>query len=125
MSKIIIPGRLPGMNEYTSACRTHKAAGARMKRENQWYVQLMIRQQRQNIAAIKPPVTLSYSFFEPNMRRDKDNVESFAKKVIQDALVAEGILPNDGWAEVSGSTVAFDKDKDNPRIEVEILEAKV
>lgn len=68
------------------------------------------------------PVTMAYTWHEPNRRRDKDNVSGFGRKVIQDALVRAGVLPNDGWANVEGFSDAFRVDKKNPRIEIEIRE---
>ena len=124
MSKFVISGRLPGINEYTHACRTHKIVGARMKQENQQYVQLEIYRQRKQIGTVKPPIKLIYRFFEPNKKRDQDNVSGFARKVIQDALVVEGVIKNDGWGYVTGRAEEFYIDSENPRIEVEILEAK-
>lgn len=49
-----------------------------------------------------------------------DNISSFGRKVIQDALVTMGVLQNDGWKEITGFQDEFFVDKHNPRIEVEI-----
>ena len=65
-------------------------------------------------------VYLRFNWIEPNKRRDKDNIAS-AKKFIIDALVKSGILENDGWKNVIGFSDRFSVDKNNPRIEVEIL----
>lgn len=51
-----------------------------------------------------------------------DNVSSYGRKVIQDALVKSGVLANDGWANIIGFTDEFAVDKMHPRIEVEIEE---
>ena len=72
---------------------------------------------------IKTPVIMHYTWFEPNQKRDKDNVSSFGRKIIQDALVKSGYLPGDGWQQIVGFTDSFEVDKKNPRIEVEFEEA--
>lgn len=72
---------------------------------------------------IQNPVSLKFSWFEPNKKRDKDNIAS-AKKFILDALVKCNILKNDGWKEIESFEDVFFIDKDNPRVEVDILEMK-
>ena len=61
-------------------------------------------------------------WYEKNKKRDLDNISSFGRKVIQDALVDNGTLKNDGWENVVGFSDTFYIDKDNPRIEVIITE---
>ena len=72
---------------------------------------------------LREPVTMHYTWVERDRRRDKDNISSFGRKVIQDALVAMGALRNDGWANIDGFTDSFYVDPDDPRIEIEIEEA--
>lgn len=119
--KITIPGKLPGLNELIDAERTHRQKGAKLKRDAETLVRMCIRSQLRRQRPV-PPVKLRYHFVEPNRRRDKDNISAFAHKVIQDALVKEGVLKNDGWDYVAGFTDTFSVDKGRPRIEVEILE---
>lgn len=71
---------------------------------------------------IEKPVFMEYLWIEPNRRRDKDNISSFGRKVIQDALVSAGVLKDDGWKHVVGFSDRFEVDKENPRIEVIIKE---
>ena len=70
---------------------------------------------------ITKPVYITYKWYEPNKKRDLDNI-AFAKKFVQDALVTNGILENDGWANIVGFCDEFYVDKENPRVEVEIME---
>lgn len=63
---------------------------------------------------------MKYCWYEKNRRRDLDNISSFGRKVIQDALVKSGVLKNDGWKEIISFSDEFYVDPDNPRIEVEI-----
>ena len=65
---------------------------------------------------------MRYVWYEPNKRRDKDNVSSFGRKIIQDALVSGGWLKNDGWADIVGFSDEFRIDKKEPRVEVDIEE---
>lgn len=121
MIKFIIPGLLPGLNEYIDAERNNKHKAANLKRETEKFIILLIKSKLRGVS-IKPPVMIHYTWVERNKRRDKDNI-AFAKKFIQDSLVKAKILPNDGWEYIEGFTDTFDVDKKNPRVEVEIREA--
>jgi len=119
--RFTIKGRLEGLNEYINACRTNPYKGNKMKRDAEDYVSWPIRTQLKGVQ-IDKPVILKYDFFEPNKRRDLDNISGFAHKVIQDALVKCGVLKNDGWNEIIRHMDQFYCDPDNPRIEVTIVE---
>ena len=67
---------------------------------------------------------MKYRWYEKDRRRDLDNVSSYGRKVIQDALVETGILQNDGWKQITGFADDFYVDKKYPRIEVELWESK-
>lgn len=120
--KLIIQGRLAGMNEYTEVNRKNRYAGASMKKKEQARVEWAITNQLRTVKTLKPPVYLTYSYFEPNQRRDKDNISAFAHKVVQDALTETGRLENDGWKQIDGFRDEFFVNKENPRIEVRIEE---
>lgn len=119
--RLTIPGRLPGLNEYIAAERSSRYQGNAMKQTEGRRVGLCIRQQLRGVR-ITRPVVMRYTWVEPDRRRDKDNISSFGRKVIQDALVRAGTLRGDGWAEIDGFSDVFQVDRDNPRIEVEIVE---
>lgn len=123
-SSLVIKGRLPGLNEYTRACRTNPHTGNEMKRQAQdavaWNILAQLGRRR-----FEKPVFLIFTFYEQDRRRDRDNVSSFARKVIQDALVACGNLQDDGWDYVTGYLDRFQVDKENPRIVVEFIEQEV
>lgn len=118
---IVIPGKLPGLNEYISACRTRPQAGAALKKKAERDVSICIRSFMKG-AKVKPPVHITYMWREPNARRDLDNISSFGRKVIQDALVKCGVLDNDGWKYINGFTDHFVVDKRDPHITVIIEE---
>ena len=69
-------------------------------------------------------VFMSYTWYERDRRRDMDNVSSYGRKVIQDALVKAGFLRNDGWACIAGFEDRFAVDSKRPRIEVVITEVE-
>lgn len=118
---LVIPGTLPGLNEYIGALDRSRHAGAALKKTAQRTVELCAKTQLGKFHPICP-VWMKYIWYERNKRRDKDNISSFGRKVIQDALVKVGVLENDGWAYVDGFSDRFKVDKKNPRIEIEILE---
>lgn len=120
--KLTIPGILPGLNEYIDAERGPKGKykAAAMKKQAQNVIGYMIKTQLRGVRFTRP-VVIRYLWIEPSRRRDKDNI-AFAKKFIQDALVAAGVLRNDGWAEIEHFTDNFAVDPKNPRIEVTIEE---
>lgn len=121
--KLIINGRMAGMNDYTSANRQHYQSGANMKKDAEEMIMWDIRQQLNGVH-IQKPVIIKYMFFEPNKKRDLDNIAGFAHKVIQDSLVKTKVLVNDGWDNVVGFLDQFAIDKDNPRIEVTVVEVE-
>lgn len=120
--KLVIEGRLPTLNEYTKAERSHKLSGARVKREAQELVCWYIRAQLGSQTASKP-VHMDYLWVEKDRRRDRDNV-AFARKFIQDALVQMHFLADDGWDEITGWSDSFAVDAMRPRIEVTITEVE-
>lgn len=118
---LIISGRLDNLNDYITACRTNQYKGAHLKTKNERKVQAEIYEQLGRLR-ITRPVRMRYRWYEKDRRRDLDNVSSFGRKVIQDALVQTHVLQNDGWKEITGFSDEFFVDADNPRIEVEIEE---
>jgi Holliday junction resolvase RusA-like endonuclease len=119
--KLIIPHILPGLNEYQFACRSHFSKGAKMKKSAIQIVSAYIYQQLREVK-IENKVRIDYAWYEKNKKRDLDNISSFGRKVIQDALVDNGVIENDGWNNVVGFSDTFYIDSENPRIEVVITE---
>ena len=121
---LTIKGRLPGLNEYISACNSSPQTGNRMKRDSMTTVAWYIRAQLRGIRFTKP-VFIMFTYYEKDRRRDHDNVSSFARKAIQDALVQCGTIQDDGWGYVTGHMDFYEVDKENPRIVVEFIEQEV
>ena len=119
-AKLVIPLTFPGLNDYINAERSHRQKAAKMKKQYQDAVMLFIRHQIPN--RFDGPVYMYYTWVEKDRRRDKDNIAAFGRKVIQDALVKDGVLKNDGWANITGFSDAFAVDKDEPRVEVIIVD---
>ena len=69
---------------------------------------------------MKPPVLVGFEWVEPDMRRDKDNISS-AKKYILDALVVSGVIGNDNWRWIAGNLPdTYKVNKQEPRVIVTI-----
>lgn len=119
--KLTIWGTLPGLNEFIDANRRNYHAGAKLKKEAQF---LVVMAARKSLKRWRPegPVYMTYRWFEPNKKRDMDNIAAGGRKIIQDALVEAGVLKNDGWNDIAGFRDEFYVDKKEPRIEVEIEE---
>lgn len=110
---------MASLNDYILACRTSPWKGNKFKHEEQDKVKYFIGES--GLKRIDGELQALFLFYEPNKKRDLDNISGWAHKVVMDALVTSGILENDGWKQITGYTDCFYVDKENPRIEV-ILE---
>lgn len=119
VEQLVIYGQLPNLNQYIDAERTNRYMAAALKKNTQDQIIIAIKQA--GLTRFDNPVYMRYKWFEKNRRRDKDNV-AFAKKFVQDALVACDILPNDGWVNIVGFSDEFEVDAVLPRVEVIIEE---
>lgn len=126
--KLILKGTLPGLNDYLRAERSFTRRGTKghscgndMKQECQMLIANAIRLQLKRLR-IHNPVYIRYSFYEPNRKRDLDNIAGVAHKFVQDSLVKCGVLENDGWDNITGFSDQFFLDRHNPRIEIVIQE---
>lgn len=118
--KLTIHGTLPGLNDYTKSNRTNRYAAAQMKKTTQNLIGYCILQQLRNVH-ITQPVSIKFTWYEANKKRDKDNI-AFAKKFILDALVNAQVIPNDGWKNIDSFSDSFSVDTAMPRVEVTITE---
>jgi Holliday junction resolvase RusA-like endonuclease len=113
-----IPGRLPGLNEIIDAAKSHFGEYASMK---ETYTNMV------GWLAKKLPtyekVALIITWYEPDRRRDPDNIMA-GQKFILDGMVQAGTIPNDSQKHIKGILHRFDVDKKNPRIEVEIADVE-
>lgn len=120
---MVIQGTLPGLNQYIEALDKSRHAGAELKKSAQRTVEWCA---KSKLRKFRPTglVWMKYTWYEPNKRRDKDNISSFGRKVIQDGLVKAGVLENDGWKHIEGFSDRFFVDGKRPRVEVEIIEVE-
>ena len=117
---INIPGKLPGLNDVISANRSNKYVGAKLKKKTE---QLLCTYIKSQCKRKYERVRIAIAWYEPNKRRDFDNICS-GKKFILDALVKSGVIPNDGWKQIDPIFVeTFLLDKENPRIEILLIDA--
>lgn len=118
---LTIPGKLHNLNDYISAERSNRYVGAQMKKTDQDIIIHYAKRQLKGIK-IEKPVFMEYTWYEANRQRDKDNISSYGRKVIQDGLVRAHVLRGDGWNHIDGFSDRFEVDRGNPRIEVLIRE---
>lgn len=122
MQQFTIPGRLPGLNSIINSSRTHWAVAAKEKKEAMEYVIAYI-----TMARLKPVdgfAEITITCYEPNKRRDADNVQAGANKIILDSLQKAGIIKGDGQKYIRLITPCLEVDREKPRIEVDISEGE-
>ena len=111
-----ILARLDGLNEYTKACRSNAYVGNKMKMENELIIKAAIKK-----AILSPiskyPVKLIIDWYEPNRKRDIDNI-TFATKFILDSLVKTKILQDDSQKYINEIEHHVYVDKNKPHIDV-------
>jgi Holliday junction resolvase RusA-like endonuclease len=117
--KLIFRDRLPGLNEINNANRRNPYVGAKMKKETQEGLIWIWNKYKNQTFPNK--VNIRIHFYEPNERRDEDNVMAGGMKVILDALQKLKIIKNDSQKYVHVVPEVF-VDRKNPRIEVDIEE---
>lgn len=117
--QITIPGMLPSLNEMIDAAKTHKMKYSRMKKKYTQACTWVASQLPKNLERIHLDIT----YYVPDWRTDLDN-RSVGKKFILDGLVGAGVIQDDTHTYVKGWNEEFEKDKENPRIEIEVTEVK-
>ena len=123
MPHFIIRGQLPSLNQYLSACARHPLQGASLKKQAIKDIGWCIRADLKNWHTDNPLI-VHYVIYEPNTKRDKDNVFCMISKCTLDAMQECGVIKNDGWKNIVNFTHDFYISKDNARIEVYIEELK-
>lgn len=124
MPNFTIYGTLPSLNEYLAACGKNPRIGGSMKRKNMGIAIQWIRVSDVRNLKIEKPLIIHYVIYEPNRKRDHDNVFCMVSKCVQDALQETEIIKNDGWEQILNFTHDFYVDKENPRIEVYLEEVE-
>ena len=117
---LIIPGRLPALNEMLAGARKSRgrySAFAKVKKDTDATIVAWIRAQGITPLTVLP-IDIDYLWVEHNRQRDKSNVAGGGRKFIEDSLQKAGIIPNDGWKEIGDWNDRWLVDKVEPRIEV-------
>lgn len=124
MIKFVISGKnyknnvLPSYNDYINQCRSNKWGANAWKHKYQNVIGKQIGEQCDNFY-IDKPFRLNLVICESNKRRDLDNVESMAKKLILDTLQDSNYVSNDKL--YAGGTTTFTYEKNNSYIKVDII----
>lgn len=124
MNRFVIYGKLPGLNDYTKANRSNRFMANKMKQDIQKEIcrYIVIEISKGNLEKVdRYPISLTIKWYEPNNRRDIDNI-TFGTKFILDSMVCMGIIEDDSRKYVDSIEHSVFTDKENPRIEVEINE---
>lgn len=113
----------PGLNDMLHEASRNPRAYAKMKKEYQMIACNAARRGLKRYKA-KGKVRLHYKFAEPSkgQLRDYSNIESAAIKIIEDALIACGVIKDDGPAFVDPSEREFIYVSGTPYIEVTVTE---
>lgn len=124
VNQFVFMGRLPGLNDYVNACRSHWSRGAAMKRQVEqdiiWYI--LAARGEGMLRPATGPVRLYIEWHESDMRRDVDNIVS-AKKFILDAMQRADIIPDDNRHNVKQiADIIIDDTKDY--VVVQVLDAE-
>jgi Holliday junction resolvase RusA-like endonuclease len=114
--KLTIPGTLPTENEIINASKAHWTVYRDLKQTHDDLVVLYARK----LPELKYADYI-ITWYCPNKQKDKDNIIA-GQKFIFDGLQKAGKIKNDGWKEIGTITHRFEVDKQNPRVEIEIIE---
>jgi hypothetical protein len=111
-SCVWIPGPLPGMNEMIAAAKGSGGRGrAYSAMKKKWSAEAASRAigKERHLGR----VLVSFAWYEPNRKRDLDNVAA-AKKFILDGLVTAGVIKSDGWSTIAALEDDFYVNENRP-----------
>ena len=97
---LVIDGTMKGLNDWRDAIQRSPHAGNDMARAAKKRVAALAREQR--VPRFERPVVVIFDWYEPNKRRDLDNVAGTGQKWVLDGLVAADVLPDDNADHVVG-----------------------
>ena len=116
----IIPGRLPGLNEVIRVGRGNRFGGAKQKSDATAFITPYLPKP----IPLTYPVVVGFTWFEPDRRRDPDNIAAAGAKFILDSCTKVGVLAGDSQRFIAGITHRVTTDRANPRVEVTIEETR-
>lgn len=120
--RFVYYGQLPGLNEIIAENRRNRFAGAKQKKAWRRELEMFFRTEmnRRGEHGFQEHVTVKVSFYEPDKRRDDDNVFG-GLKILLDAMQDARIIPNDSPKYCHVLPERF-YDKQRPRVEIEVEE---
>jgi Holliday junction resolvase RusA-like endonuclease len=120
MIKLVIPGTPPSLNQWS---RMHWSRAARIKKqwENDILYVFLSCKAKGAFPQQKAQIKVTY-FFATNRRRDADNLNL---KFILDGIVKAGIIQDDSTKVIGQPVTAWEVDKHDPRVEIEISESSL
>lgn len=119
MQEFFIPVRMPSLNEYIKAIANNRYGGGSMKDE--WDALVVQSVKMARLGHFTEPITIEFHWYEPNKKRDIDNV-AFAKKFILDGLQKSGVLTGDSYRWVKGFSDHFHYEKDKEGVKIIMTE---
>jgi len=121
--KFEIDGRLPSLNEIIEAAKQGRGRYQPYNDMKNEYTSL-VAWTVAKLPTYEKQVDIMITWYEPNRKRDPDNIMA-GQKFILDGLVEAGTIPNDSQKYINSITHKFEVDKENPRIEVKIHEKEI
>ena len=96
MNSFTIKAKLPSLNDVIAKNRSNRYLGAKFKKDIEEVIGWAIKQAlvMKTLKPVKNPCVIYIDWHEATKKRDVDNVQS-SKKFVLDAMVQNGILPND------------------------------
>lgn len=101
---MFLPMRLPNLNQLIERAKTSPHAYGKLKKTSTSQIAVLLRRLEP-----VPPAWWCFVIYEPERRRDPDNLLSAATKLVFDALQQAGKIPNDGWEQVKGIQAHFER----------------
>ena len=120
--EMTIPGELPDLNTIIAESKKGNRNWQpynHMKKEHTEKIAWIAKSKRVKFEKVDVEIT----WICKDKRRDKDNIMA-GTKFILDGLVLASVIKNDGWSQIGTINHAFEVDKNNPRIEITLHEAK-
>lgn len=114
-----VVGRLPGMNDIIAVSKKGKGAYQPYSLMKKYY-QDILRGYFNKLPGYEV-IKITIDWYEPNQRRDVDNITA-GTKFIMDSLVQTSVIKDDSQRYVKSITHNIFVDKENPRIIVNIEE---
>lgn len=103
-SYFVIQEKLPSLNEWTKKINNNRFGGNNFKKGKEKIIRQAIETAKNN-STLKPllntPLFVSFTWYEPNTKRDLDNI-FLCKKFILDALKDEKVIAEDNQANICG-----------------------